>query len=739
MEILQRCSLKGTLVLAIILLVVLSILAVAVLASHRYAKSQEELLEAQAVNLGYTLGEESTDLILTNDLVSLQRRLDWYKQSTPQLSYLFVQQQDRILASTMDGGGNIPVELIPANQPVDNQAINLKKILSTNGNKYLDLAVPVFEGRAGVLRLGFSEEHLSMQLVQLWKDILFLALAILVPALLLGTLVISRITRPLACLVDAAGKVEPGRMDEVQFNVQGQREIQSLAQAFRHMTVRIREYTGKLECQTRDLEAAHKRMQTTCEVARNISALNDIKDIGEYLMARIRKIVRCPQSVILTYTSSRDLLYILCEKGVFGVNNPHLTAAVDARLQKVNGVEWMEEQLFASLPMPADVSLGSRQVVVPLYYEDVLCGAMLSSCSNACKCDRESMELVSLVLSHATGTIRRAILHQEEIKKLKSSVTETSKFESMTGRDPKMQTIFKLIEDVAPTDVTVLIQGESGTGKELVARAIHDRSPRKDKPFVVINCSAYPATLLESELFGHEKGAFTGAIRQRPGRFEQARGGTVFLDEIAEVELSAQVKLLRVLQTQQFERLGGEKSIKIDVRILAATNKDLLEEVKAGRFREDLYYRLDVVPVNLPPLRQRGNDVAFLARHFLVKFAREQGREVKEISSSVMRALLDYSWPGNVRELENVIEQALVLCKGEVIAIEDLPGKLLQQRPPRRKTMKDQEKNLLLETLEACDWNKKMAAQRLGIGRSSLYAKLKKHGIGSGPGVPRKR
>ena len=296
-----------------------------------------------------------------------------------------------------------------------------------------------------------------------------------------------------------------------------------------------------------------------------------------------------------------------------------------------------------------------------------------------------------------------------------------------------MQVIYKLIEDIAPTDATVLVQGESGTGKELVARAIHQKSPRKNEPMVVINCSAYPATLLESELFGHEKGAFTGAIRQKLGRFEKAHKGTVFLDEIGEIPLSAQIKLLRVLQTHKFERLGGEQTLSVDVRIIAATHRDLLKEVKTGHFREDLYYRLNVIPIQLPPLNQRRNDIPLLANHFLGRFAADQSKEIEEFSPEVMRLFLDYPWPGNVRELENSIEHAVVLAKETQIKATHLP-KALQtpitgtptQSPP---TMEEHEKELLQQVLEKCSWNKKQTAERLGISRNTLYVKLKKYKI----------
>ncbi|MBW2634017.1 MAG: sigma-54-dependent Fis family transcriptional regulator, partial [Deltaproteobacteria bacterium] len=285
-------------------------------------------------------------------------------------------------------------------------------------------------------------------------------------------------------------------------------------------------------------------------------------------------------------------------------------------------------------------------------------------------------------------------------------------------------------------DATVLIQGESGTGKELVARAIHNNSLRKEKPFIVINCSAYPATLLESELFGHEKGAFTGAVHKKSGRFEQADGGTVFLDEIGEISPTAQIKLLRVLQSQKFERIGGEQTLKINTRILAATNKDLQQEVKGGNFREDLFYRLNVIPIQIPPLSDRRNDIPMLSRHFLQIFTKEQNKNIQQFRSEAMRQLLDYDWPGNVRELENSIEHATVIAKGKYVEVSDLPVAIQQAKPrmpnnskrPKR-TITENEKNLLKEVLGECKWNKKETALKLGISRSTLYEKLKKYNI----------
>jgi two-component system response regulator HydG len=252
------------------------------------------------------------------------------------------------------------------------------------------------------------------------------------------------------------------------------------------------------------------------------------------------------------------------------------------------------------------------------------------------------------MLGQAAGVIKRAVLQEEEIRQIENQVETTAEFSGIIGKDSKMQLIYKLIEDIAPTDATALIQGESGTGKELV--------------------------LLESELFGHEKGAFTGAIRQKSGRFEQAHDGTVFLDEIGEIAPSAQIRLLRVLQTQKFERIGGEKTLNVNVRIIAATNNELLQQVKQGTFREDLYYRLNVIPITLPPLSERRNDIPLLALHFLHRFAAEQGKKIEQFSPEAMRLLLDHTWPGNVRELENTIEHATVLAKGVRIEVSDLPA-----------------------------------------------------------------
>ncbi|MBM4308580.1 MAG: sigma-54-dependent Fis family transcriptional regulator [Deltaproteobacteria bacterium] len=304
-------------------------------------------------------------------------------------------------------------------------------------------------------------------------------------------------------------------------------------------------------------------------------------------------------------------------------------------------------------------------------------------------------------------------------------------FANIIGKSDRMQEIYELISDISDTDSTVLIQGESGTGKELIARAIHFNSPRKNKPFIVANCSAYSQNLLESELFGHEKGAFTGAIRRKAGRFELAHGGTIFLDEIGEVSPPTQILLLRVLQDRRFERVGGEETLEVDVRVIAATNKNLMEEMKKGTFREDLYYRLNVIPIFVPPLRERKDDISFLASHFMEKFSQEKGKKIVDFSPDVMEIFLAHSWPGNVRELENVIEHAVIIGKKDEISTKDLPQYLLQKplQGEHLVTLHDFEKDLILKTLKETNWNKHKASKKLKINRSTLYGKMRRYGL----------
>ena len=321
---------------------------------------------------------------------------------------------------------------------------------------------------------------------------------------------------------------------------------------------------------------------------------------------------------------------------------------------------------------------------------------------------------------------------RERTRSLRKALEDKYGLGNIVGKNPKMQAIYELIEDVAQSDSTVLIQGDSGTGKELIAHAIHLLGLRKERPFVIANCSAYAETLLESELFGHEKGAFTGAIRRKKGRFELADGGTIFLDEIGEIPPTTQLLLLRVLQERKFERVGGEDTLQVDVRVIAATNRNLRQEMIEGRFREDLYYRLNVIPLMLPPLRERKDDIPLLAQHFLEVYATAGGKGISGYSEEVMQIFMDYDWPGNVRELQNVVEHAVILAKTEMIEPMDLPQNL-KETAPRAKaditSLRDTERSLILRVLREVKGNKYRAAKKLGITRSTLYGKLRRHGI----------
>ena len=337
--------------------------------------------------------------------------------------------------------------------------------------------------------------------------------------------------------------------------------------------------------------------------------------------------------------------------------------------------------------------------------------------------------------------IEKALEHyhlREENLALRERLGDRFDFSKIIGKSQKMKDLFDLLAQVAPTDATVLILGESGTGKELVANSIHHNSRRASQPFIKVSCAALPETLLESELFGHEKGAFTGAIARREGRFQLAHRGTIFLDEVGEMSAATQTKILRVLQEKEFEPLGGTRTVKVDVRVIAATNKDLASEVKEGRFREDLYYRLNVVPVSIPPLRTRKDDIPALAAHFLNFYREKNQKELKEVSPKALDLLIRYDWPGNIRELENCLERAVIMARGEVIAPMDLPPQIQalsseKGEPgvhfPSGISLQEAERALILKTLEDTGGNRSRAAEILGINRRTLQIKLKEYGI----------
>jgi DNA-binding NtrC family response regulator len=362
---------------------------------------------------------------------------------------------------------------------------------------------------------------------------------------------------------------------------------------------------------------------------------------------------------------------------------------------------------------------------------------------NAMKAGATDFLLKPFSLDHLMQVVNKALeirALRDENRALKEELGRRYEYDNIVGRSPAMQEIFATIERVAPTRATVLLAGESGVGKDLIARAIHFHSPRRGRPLVKINCTAIPENLMESELFGYEKGAFTGAQTSKPGKFEQADTGTVFLDEIGDVPPAIQVKLLRILQEREFERLGSNATRRIDVRVVAATNQDLRAALEQGTFREDLYYRLNVVPINIPPLRERKQDIPFLANHFVCKLAPDAGCQVESISDGAVEKLLGYHWPGNVRELENVIERSLVMCTGtrleaDDIKLENAPARstaAAQGGPPflpEGMTLDQYEQDIIREALRRADGNKSQAARLLGLTRNALRYRLTQMGL----------
>jgi transcriptional regulator with GAF, ATPase, and Fis domain len=721
---------RKRLILAITVIIMVSGLIISQIVIHRYSTTLFQVAAAQGEIIAHNLALDAADKILINDLVSLQNLLDARVRSNPKIAYLFVVRDNRVLTHTFSKG--VPVELINANEPVNKHQGHLKKIISNTNDRYMDFAWPIFEGKAGILRLGLSEKPFRHQISQLWLRMSVIAFVILILALVVAHLLVKHITGPLVQLTNQVEKIDEGHLD-VNIEINGHDEIGRLGASFKQMltriqnhTLRLTEYANRLEEKNRELNRAHRQTRISFEIAKEVGALPNLKAVCEFLVKKLQDVVKCQNMVLVVLSSKKSILFAYSERHILTMEG-NTVDVMATDLSEIKQIEFIDSK---QIPFEFnELASTQKTMVYPIRLEKRLLGALYIGCPGDCDCAVNELDIIDLVLSQTAGAILRAALYEDEIGELKQKVDQTG-FSGMIGKDPQIQVIFKLIEDVAPSDATVLIQGESGTGKEMVAHAIHRKSFRKNKPFVVINCSAYPATLLESELFGHEKGAFTGALKTKPGRFEQADGGTVFLDEIGEIPPSAQIKLLRILQSRKFERLGGQETLSVDVRILAATNKNLLQEVKDGRFREDLFYRLNVIPIHLPPLRDRRNDLLLLVRHFLDRFSKIQNKTVKDFSTEVMRRLLDYSWPGNVRELENTIEHAVVLTKEEQIQVSDLPSAFLIAKTPvsdKAASLEETEKQHLIEVLEKSQWNKKKAARILGIGRSTLYVKLKKY------------
>lgn len=414
---------------------------------------------------------------------------------------------------------------------------------------------------------------------------------------------------------------------------------------------------------------------------------------------------------------------IICKDGTEGLvafkENPCDVVVTDIRLPDANGLDILREITHTSdIPVIVMTAFGTIKDAV----EAMKTGAFDYITKPF------SLDEFRMLIERALEMKR---LRDDNIR-LKKDINRYFCFPNIIGESAAMQRVFSLVERVAQTDSTVLILGETGTGKELVATTIHYQSLRKDKPLIKVNCAALPETLIESELFGHERGAFTGAVRRKPGRFELAHGGTIFLDEIGDMPISTQTRLLRVLQERTFERIGGSQSIAVDVRVIAATNRNLEEEVRAGRFREDLYYRLNVIPIEMPPLRERREDIPALVDFVLSKCSRNAARGVR-FSKEAMAALLQYDYPGNVRELENIVERSATLSGSDIIEKEDLPAGVINKGGAQPLSLAEvaaqAEKEYIIRMLVAANGNKTKAAEMLGISRKTLWEKINIYGI----------
>ena len=399
---------------------------------------------------------------------------------------------------------------------------------------------------------------------------------------------------------------------------------------------------------------------------------------------------------------------------------------MDIRMNRVGGIEALEKIKEISPDIPIIMMTAYASV-------DTAVQAMRSGAYDYLTKPLDIDELKILVAK----ALRHHQLEKENIF-LKEQLGSRFDFSNIIGRSRAMKELLETVAMVAPSEATVLILGESGTGKELIANAIHQNSPRSSHPFIKVNCAALPETLLESELFGHEKGAFTGAVSRRQGRFHLAHKGSILLDEIAEMSMATQSKILRVLQEREFEPIGSSETVKVDTRIITATNKNLEEEVRANRFREDLYYRINVVNLNVPSLRDRREDIPLLVDFFLKRYAKKNHRNLKGFTPKAMDLLMRYDWPGNIRELENVVERSVIMMRGDFITPDEFPGVLKSLDPEYEqisaemlsgKSLKEMEKAMIMRTLQETDGNRTRAAEILGISRRTLQLKLKEYGV----------
>ncbi len=477
-----------------------------------------------------------------------------------------------------------------------------------------------------------------------------------------------------------------------------------------------------------------QNLNALLKISRIVHSISDLNQLQGQILKLIFEVVPAERgAILLDGTGNEKFSSLFVHPAPSRRGEPVRVSRTITRQVMEQGVAILGADVPGSGGLSTVESLASFQVrsllCVPLtVFQHVVGCVYLDTTNPVRRFDRDHLELVAGIAGISAVALensRRLLWLEQENLRL---ATEINLQHNMVGESNPMKEVYRFLSRVAPTDATVLVGGESGTGKELVARAIHRNSPRSSRPFVAINCAAIPEGLLESELFGYERGAFTGAVGQKKGRLETAEGGVVFLDEIGELAPPLQVKLLRVLQEREFERLGGSRPISVDIRLIAATNKDLAHAVKAGTFREDLYYRLNVVAMVVPPLRDRADDIPMLAEYFVSKFAVKCKVKTKKISPEAMASLMNYDWPGNVRELENAIERALVLGVADVIRPEDLPESLLEKGPAPgmqeakyHAAVKQLKKNLILTAMEEARGNYTEAARILGVHANYLH------------------
>jgi len=511
------------------------------------------------------------------------------------------------------------------------------------------------------------------------------------------------------------------------------------------------------ELSTRLERAEHKlsRMETLIDISKALTSTLNLSELLERIIDSIIKLANTDRGFLmlvdesgrLQFTIARDDNQKPLEEKDFSISKSIVKEALRKK-EPLFISNALEDKRFKEQKSVLDLQLRTA-ICIPLRSTKGAIGIIYTDSTKLTDIiTKEDMSIISAFASQASIAIENARLHgelilsKEELAKenieLKEKLKEKYSFSGIIGRSKAMQEIFETIKKIAPYSTTVLIQGETGTGKELIAKAIHFNSPRKDNQLVTINCGAMPAELLESELFGHKRGAFTGATGDKAGMFETANGGTIFLDEIGDMPQPLQVKLLRVLQEGEVRRIGENLPRKVDVRVIAATNKNLEEDVKSGRFRKDLYYRLNVVPIHIPPLRERTEDIIPLCQHFLEKYAEKMNKKGVKISPDAMRLILSNQWPGNVRELENSIERALALCgKSKVLLPEHFPHLIqsrslfeeLEREASLKEKLKAVERQIIIDALEKCGYKITRAAELLKVTRQHLHNKIKEYGI----------